>query len=266
MINKNNNKAWLQHVFDRAASCYGEKGCQYFDEFGRQLVALAQLKPGEKILDVATGKGAILFPASQAVGESGVAIGIDLSPKMIEATQKYLLQSSARCSVMDAEQLSFSDDFFDVVFCGFALFFFPHLTTVLDEWKRVLKSGGRVAVSTWGKPCHLTEWIVSRANFFGATKQLKAQDIDAADVLKQILAKAGFRSITIIEKKQVFWHSSPEEWWESLWSHATRARLEQLSSADLELLRREALEHARKCSLNGRIAETLHVIFGMAEC
>ncbi|MBM3183814.1 MAG: methyltransferase domain-containing protein, partial [Chlamydiae bacterium] len=83
-----NFRTWMQEVFDRAAPIYGEKGCRYFDDFGKKLVALAHLRSGDKILDIAMGKGAVLFPASQAIGKTGKAIGIDLSPKMVEAAKK----------------------------------------------------------------------------------------------------------------------------------------------------------------------------------
>ncbi len=264
-MKEGSSKAWVRGVFDRPAPCYGEKGCGYFDEFGRQLVALAQVKPGEKILDVATGKGAILFPASQAVGKMGTAVGIDLSPVMIEEIRKRDPQSSAQALVMDAEELSFSSHSFDVVFCGFALFFFPNLSAVLDEFKRVLKPQGRIAVSIWGKLSPLTQWVINKAQQLKAVKQLKMQSVDSADSLKQVLTKAGFCRIQIQEKEQIFWHSTPEEWWNSLWSHGTRARLEQLAPDDLAILHREALEHAKRESCDGQVGETMHVIFGVAE-
>ena len=49
---------------------------------------------------------------------------------------------------MDAEKLEFPDNSFDFVFCGFALFFFPSILKAVSEFKRVLKPGGRLVVST----------------------------------------------------------------------------------------------------------------------
>ncbi|MFI5344575.1 MAG: class I SAM-dependent methyltransferase [Chlamydiales bacterium] len=161
MMNENSSKTWILNVFNRAAPCYGEKGCQFFDVFGRELVTLAQVNPGEEILDVATGKGAILFPASQAIGKTGTAIGIDLSLAMITEAQKRNALSSVQLLVMDAEKLVFPSHSFDVIFCGFALFFFPNLSAVLDEFKRVLKPNGKVAVSVWGRPSSLTHWVLN---------------------------------------------------------------------------------------------------------
>lgn len=261
----NNSKIWVRDVFDRAAPSYGEKGCQYFDEFGKQLVALAKLNSGEKILDVATGKGAILYPALQIIGKTGTAVGIDLSPVMIEEAQKRNPLSSAQFLVMDAEKLSFSSNYFDVVFCGFALFFFSNLSKALNEFKRVLKPGGRVAISIWGRPSSLGQWIFNRAEELGAKQQLKMQIIDSATTLKQALSKAEFHRIQIEEKEQIFWHANSEEWWNSLWSHGPRSRLEQLQPSCLDILRREALNHVEKISQNERVEETMNPIFAVAE-
>ncbi len=259
-----NTKGWVRDVFDRAAPSYGEHGCQYFNEFGKQLVVLAELNLGEKILDVATGKGAILSPASKVVGAMGTAVGIDLSPVMIEEARKRDPLSSTHLLVMDAEELSFPSHFFDVVFCGFALFFFPNLTIVFNEFKRVLKRGGRIAVSTFGKPSSLTQWVFNKTEQFGAHKLLKVQPLDSTHILNQVLSQAGFCRIHIQESTQFFWHSTPEEWWNSLWSHGIRSRLEQLAPVELAVLHRESLEHAKKAAHDGKVREEIHVIFGVA--
>ena len=53
---------------------------------------------------------------------------------------------------MDAEQLDFADGSFDVVLCGFGIMFFPDQNRALSEFRRVLKPGGTLAVSTWKEP------------------------------------------------------------------------------------------------------------------
>ena len=73
-------------VFSRAASTYDRIGPRFFAHFGQRLVELAQITPGSYVLDVAAGRGAVLFPAGERVGASGRAIGIDLSSEMVEET------------------------------------------------------------------------------------------------------------------------------------------------------------------------------------
>jgi ubiquinone/menaquinone biosynthesis C-methylase UbiE len=70
------HKEYVKNIFDKSAEHYGDKGCAWFEYFGKKLVALANPLRSAKVLDVATGKGAILFPAANAIGTQGSAIGI----------------------------------------------------------------------------------------------------------------------------------------------------------------------------------------------
>jgi len=57
-----------------------------FRYFGARLVEAAGVEPGDRVLDVATGRGAVLFPAAERVGPTGEVTGIDLSPEMVRLT------------------------------------------------------------------------------------------------------------------------------------------------------------------------------------
>jgi len=251
------HKEWVKNVFDRASPSYGEKGCCFFESFGERLVHFAQLKRGDKILDVATGKGAVLFPAAKIVGPEGRAVGIDLSDKMIEEAQKKAPFSWIEFQQMDAEHLAFSDHSFDGVFCAFALFFFPHLAQALSEFKRVLKPGGRLAVSTFARRSSLDRWVVEKVGELGVTSGLNTIILDSDQALRQPLTDGGFTQIEIHEEFDVFWHDNAEEWWDSLWTHGLRSRLEQLSPKDLEGLKKEALGRTGP----GRVSEERHTLF-----
>lgn len=262
-MNTKNHKEWVKEVFDSAAYSYGKKGCSYFDVFGKGLVSKTNLVSGERLLDVATGKGAILFPAAEIVGGGGSVIGIDISPEMISECRRNTIPSWVQLEVMDAENLAFSDSSFDVVCCGFALFFLPDIKRALFEFKRVLKHNGRLGSSVWGKISHLTQWIIENAKKYGAVKPLRTCTIDSPIILRKTLDEAGFKNIEIYEDIQSFWHESAEEWWNSLWTHAVRAYLEQLAKNNLEELHQEALRYGAEISKNGRIQETMHAIYAI---
>lgn len=126
-------KQRVSGIFDGAASTYDQAGPRFFSYFGRRLVEIAQIPHQSKVLDVATGRGAVLYPAAQAVGSQGSIIGIDLSEMMIQETSKELvrkrLSPKVEVRLMDAENLQFPDETFDNVLCGFAVFFsFPNFT------------------------------------------------------------------------------------------------------------------------------------------
>lgn len=254
------HKNWVKNVFDRASSSYGEKGCSFFEYFGERLAALANPSNGNQILDIATGKGAVLFPAAKLVGAQGYAIGIDLSPKMIEEAAKKASFPWIELQQMDAEHLLFPDQFFDNVFCGFALFFFTHITQALSECRRVLKPHGSLAVSTFSKRAPLDLWISERVKEYGVSVELAQTSINRISDLQKHLTNAGFSHIETSEESKVFWHESAEDWWNSLWTHGIRSRLEKLDPKDLERLKKEAILHAG----SGKVSEERHVIYAIA--
>lgn len=246
------HKQWVRDIFDRAAPGYGEKACTYFDYFGQKLVDQVPLAKGNRILDAATGKGAVLLPAFAKIGPLGKAVGIDLSLKMIEEAKKRAPSPAIELLQMDAERLDFPSEEFDAVFCAFALFFFPSVETALLEFKRVLKPAGTAAMTLWGKRPPMETWLIERAKELGAVRSLRPGKLDTPEALKESLEKAGFVRIEIREESKTFWHESPETWWTSLWSHGFRSFLEQLSPENLAKLKEEALNLASKeTTLNG---------------
>lgn len=260
-MTEQHHKEWVREVFDRASSKYGEGGCSFFEYFGERLVKLAGLKAGDKILDIATGKGAVLFPAAGILGSEGKAVGIDISPRMIEETQKRTTEGWIELIEMDAESLGFSNGSFDVVFCAFALFFLPNIDRALFECKRVLRPGGLLAVSTFSQRSALDQWVAERAEELGSSKGLATVALDSKSAMRGHLEKAGFKHVEFHEESKVFWHENAEEWWNSLWTHSIRSRLEQLPSQHLEKLKAEALLRAG----TGRVSDERHVLYTLAK-
>lgn len=262
------HKRWVSQIFDRAAPNYGKKGGSFFNYFGNRLVELATVKPNMHVLDIATGRGSVLFPAAKAVGPSGKIIGIDISQQMIEETSKEALERNApwiEFHCMDAEILSFSNNTFDIVFCGFALFFLPSLDKALLEFKRVLKPGGTLAVSTWGEDSDLDRWINAEIDMLSPINSLIATPLWSQLELKKALEQAQFRNIKIIEETKLHTFHSADEWWESLWSHGTRAKFEQLSANQLAALHKKVLQKGEELiNSDQRIVESLQVFYGLA--
>ena len=113
-------------VFNQAATIYDRVGPPIFSYFGQFLVDLADLHLGDEVLDVAAGRGALLFPIATKVGPTGHVAAIDFSPDMVRETAKDIENrklSHAEIRQMDAEQMSLPDASFDWVMCGFALNF-----------------------------------------------------------------------------------------------------------------------------------------------
>ncbi len=263
-----NHKEWVSQIFDRAAAEYGEKSSSFFSYFGKRLVEHANIHPGQHILDVATGRGAVLFPLAEAVGPSGKVIGIDISQQMINETSKEVVKKgffSIELQCMDAEKLDFHDNYFDCIFCGFALFFLPSVSSALCEFKRVLKPGGILAVSTWGKDSKLDIFKKKELKKYCHTGSLIVTPLWDEKELHRVLEDAKLNNIQIFKENKLFLHRSAEEWWNSLWTHATRAKLEQLSTDQLASLRKQVFEKISHLNKGNGIPEDLEVFYGLAQ-
>lgn len=241
---------------------------RFFPAMGKRLVDLSVISPGHKVLDVAAGRGASLFPAAERAGETGEVIGIDLAEGMVLATEKEIGQRkilNASIRLMDAEQLQFDSGHFDRVLCGFALFFMPRLEKALAEFYRVLRRGGKSVVSTFGKEDEQLEWYEELLVKYGISREIPAtQSLDDPDDLQSAFSDAGFSGIRIVQERFDSEYEDEEDWWSRLWSTADRIALETLNRERQKALRDEAFAEVQAFERDGKIHIPYHVLFTLA--
>jgi ubiquinone/menaquinone biosynthesis C-methylase UbiE len=131
---------------DAAAAEYDRAFAHVTAHFMPFLLRAAHIAPGMHILDIATGTGLSAGAALAAVGPTGHVTAADISPAMTEKARQRLDQVP-NASVSVGQALSFSNGSFDAVLCNLGLMFFPDPVQGLSEFRRVLRPGGRVAVS-----------------------------------------------------------------------------------------------------------------------
>jgi SAM-dependent methyltransferase len=115
-----------------------------FAEWAPQLVDVADIRPGQAVLDVACGTGIVARVAADRLGGAGRVVGLDLNPAMLAVARR--VRPDVEWQQGDAAALPFPDGSFDAVLCQMALMFFPDRTRALREMGRVARAGGAVAV------------------------------------------------------------------------------------------------------------------------
>jgi ubiquinone/menaquinone biosynthesis C-methylase UbiE len=132
-----------------------EAAAEYDRAFGRVsahflpfLLSAARLAPGQHVLDVATGTGISAEGALDVVGPDGFVLATDISPEMLDRARPRLTRfSNTALAVEDGQALTLPDASFDAVTCALGLMFFPDPAQGLASFYRVLRPGGRAAVS-----------------------------------------------------------------------------------------------------------------------
>jgi demethylmenaquinone methyltransferase/2-methoxy-6-polyprenyl-1,4-benzoquinol methylase len=109
-------------------------------------VDLAQVGPGARVLDVATGTGDLALALLTQVGSTGAVVGVDFSERMLELAQDKDPQAQVEWLQGNALELEFVDNAFDAATVGFGARNFSDLDRGLAEMARVVKPGGHVVV------------------------------------------------------------------------------------------------------------------------
>jgi len=175
---------------------------RWYGEVTRQMLDLAQIRAGQRVLDVAAGAGEPAVSAAERVGPGGYVLATDISEGIVElarqvACERGLGQIETR--VMDGEKLDLPDASFDAVLCRLGLMYMPHPEIALREWRRALRPGGRVAVVVFSTPDR-NSWGAMPASIIRRRAQLPPPvpgqpgpfGLGAPGVLEGVFRQAGF--------------------------------------------------------------------------
>jgi ubiquinone/menaquinone biosynthesis C-methylase UbiE len=137
-----------RYGWDRAALDYEASWQSQLAPAQRRLLALANLRTGERVLDVASGTGLVSFAAAAIVGGAGTVLGTDLSERMVEIARARVRDTNVRFERMDAEELNLPSAAFDVALCALGLMYVPDPRRAVAEMRRV---AGRASAAVWGE-------------------------------------------------------------------------------------------------------------------
>lgn len=177
----------------------------FFGPWADILLELVGVRPGEVVLDVATGTGIVARRAARLSRTSGRVVGIDLSAPMLEVARSKPSEPSAapiEFIQRPADDLQLPDVSFDVVVCQQGLQFFPDQIAALRAMRRVLKPGGRLGIAVWAKGYgrDVEEVLTECLAELGARQPAYPTFGTRPDDLTSALSEVGFGSIRCEER------------------------------------------------------------------
>jgi arsenite methyltransferase len=163
--------------------------------------AIAALKPGEVVLDMGSGGGFDCFLAARSVGETGKVIGVDMTQEMIALARENALkakQAHVEFRLGEIEHLPVAEGSVDVIISNCVINLSPDKPQVFREAFRVLKSGGRLAVSDMVASGKLPDELQNDLAAYSAC----VGGASPVDELRAMIKAAGFTDIRIDPKEE----------------------------------------------------------------
>lgn len=180
-----------------------------FVPWSLDLIDRARPQPGERVLDLACGTGAVAREVVQRISPGGSVVGVDISPDMLRVANEIVgtRDGVVQWQQASADSLPLPDASVDVALCQQGVQFFPDKPAALRELRRVLKPGGRVALSVWRTIEHFPVMQAMSTAANGKLAVIKVSFTLGEDgALQRLLEDAGFQSVHVesVQKDIVF--------------------------------------------------------------
>ncbi|MDX1663878.1 MAG: methyltransferase domain-containing protein [Candidatus Promineifilaceae bacterium] len=214
----------IRTSWDRLAAGYDEFITPTSNwDVAKEALQRADLRPGMRLLDVASGSGALSIPAARMGAD---VVAVDLSPAMIDHLRERARReglSNLEARVMDGHALELEDETFDISASQFGVMLFPDLPRGLDEMVRVTKPGGRLLIVAMGAPPQiefLTFFLGAMQSavpgFDGLPMDPPPLPFQVADrkVLRQRMIEAGLEEIRVEPGTHKIEVQSGQELWD----------------------------------------------------
>jgi ubiquinone/menaquinone biosynthesis C-methylase UbiE len=225
-------------TYNNAAEHFDDTPLAFWSVAGRRTVERLDLKPGSAVLDVGCGTGASALPAAEMVGLSGKVIGVDLAEKLLEQAREKAVQrrlQNVQFVLGDMTDLGYPDHHFDAIISVFSVFFVSDMEALVRELWRMVKPGGKLAITTWGpnffEPVY-TVWREAvrreRADLYSAFNPWDR--ITLPEQLRQVLQGGGVENIDIVQVNGNQILQSPEDWWTIVLGSGLRGTVDAMDS------------------------------------
>jgi len=222
------------------------------------MLDVADLQPGERVLELAGGAGRVGLQAAAAVEPGGSVLCSDLSEEMVRVARERMDRlevSNVETRVLDAQDLDLDGELFDAVLCRFGYMLMPDPLQALRESTRVLRPDGRLVLAVWGEAKDnpwLLQILQAVMSHFSAPPPEPGTPgpfaLGDAMRLRDLLDQAGFADVEVEEIETTQIYDSLNAWWEKILNVGgpLKAMLDPLPEADLNAIRDTAFSSGRQ--------------------
>jgi ubiquinone/menaquinone biosynthesis C-methylase UbiE len=255
-------------TFNSAADLFDAPALSFWNRFGQNTVDRIQLQPGAKVLDVCCGSGASAIPAAVKVGATGSVLGADLADSLLElartkSQQAGLTNIEFQCG--DFTNLGLPSESFDAIVCVFGIFFVPDMEAAVAELWRMLRPGGKLAITSWGtrvfEPANQTFWNAIKAERPELYKQYTPwYRIGDTESLKALLEAGGATNVEVFAETDSHQLATPEDWWTMVMGGGIRGTVDQLDVATQERVKSINLSFLKDNNIHSLDSDVLYAI------
>jgi ubiquinone/menaquinone biosynthesis C-methylase UbiE len=235
-----------------------------------EMVKAADIRPADRVLDVACGTGAVSMQVARLLGPSGMLVGIDFSRGALGIARSSV--PAGNFIEMDAENIGLVTKF-DRIVCQYALMFFPEPARVLRRLWALLKSGGRLAVAVHGTPEGVPYFSTVMEPVLRHIPDIRPEGTPTVhrfgkrEDLQGVIAGAGFSDVSVKEFIFDYKAGTFEEYWSDYMSttaNSIRAMIEGRGPGVVSAIKAEAEEKAKKFTEGGRVRFPWQVLIATA--
>lgn len=201
-LNLNDYKRAIANFYDHRSSNYDEG--EWRKRVCDNLLNYSLVGKGQFVLDIGTGTGRLAIAAAKIIGYQGLAIGVDLSPKMLAIARKKVENirlDNVQFQLADAEKLDYPDDHFEHILCANTFPWISDKEAVLKSWHRFLKPGGCIAIHTPADTAYVGAVVLRQILATHGITVEPSNRIGSVEQCKKLFISAGFEDVEVKQEQ-----------------------------------------------------------------
>lgn len=247
-------KQQIAAVFDDVATRYDKN--RFFSISAQQLVSYLDFSGAKKLLDVSTGTGEVAIQVAEKCPSLDI-VAIDISTEMLRQAQQKARAKNLKIkfSKGDVEKIQYQTATFDIITCGYGLFFFPEINNTFKKLYRALKSGGQFAFSSFTHNA-FTPFEKLFAELLKTYQveipKLAKTKLQTPEQIYDLCQEVGVKDISITSQ-QIRYKVTVNDWWSLLNSAGYKGLLTQVGEDKIIEFKKRHLSEVTEMSNQGKI-------------